>query len=100
MNLSEALNKRAQVRTQLIGRQISSKFPGRKITEVIVSPPDIKSLNAICTSIWRDHLPNEVALSGFPIDGDNYDVFVVSYRWPAEGDLFWETLSNYQNSIT
>ena len=94
MTLKESILLRDTNRPILVNRPFDNNKSGWDIRDVIVASE--KTAGYVYTKMWNDDITNETALKLFPIEENEYDVFIISHQWSwGSGDLLYERFDSY-----
>ena len=94
MTLAEATKLRNEYIKILVGKQYDVQRPDWTIKDVIVS--NRENAANVYTKMYDDNMTNEMALSFFLIEEDNYDALIIAHQWPWKSeDILVERVENY-----
>ena len=94
MKIADAIKLRDEYIKILVGRPYDGSRPDLSIKDIIIS--DSENARNVYTKMYEEHMSNEMALSFFPIEEDNYDALIIAHQWPwGNGDILIEKVLSY-----
>jgi hypothetical protein len=94
MKKQDAIKLRDNNKEKLVGLPFDRNKEGWDIKDLVIASRS--TIGDIYTKMWDNNISNELALGGFSIKDDDYDVFIISHQWSwGSGDLLYERLDSY-----